>query len=57
MWTTYRNQKGSSEKESKEEYYRNRVRRIEALVNKAGVTLKEYETALSFTKSEYKAVI
>ena len=35
----------------------NKTRRIEALVNKAGVTMHEYEEALSFTKTGYEVVI
>jgi hypothetical protein len=34
-----------------------KVRRITALVTKAGVTLQEYEEALAFIKSGYKVVI
>ena len=45
------------QKESLEAYKVNKTRRIEALVNKAGITMQEYEEALSFTKSGYKVVI
>ena len=48
---------GASEKEPKEIYQINKVRRITALVTKAGVTIQEYEEALSFTKTGYKVVI
>ena len=36
---------------------KNRGRRIKALVELAGVTIDEYEEALSFTKAEYKVVM
>ena len=48
---------GDSVKEPVEVYKVNKVRRIEALVEKAKVTLKEYEEALSFTNEGYKVVI
>jgi hypothetical protein len=48
---------GRSEKEPIDFYKANKVRRITALVTKAGVTLQEYEEALSFTKTGYKVVI
>ena len=41
---------GTSEKEPKTVYKGKKVRRIEALLEKAGVTIHEYEEALSFTK-------
>ena len=48
---------GSSEKETAELYKKNKARRIQAMVTKAGVTMKEYEEALSCTKMGYKVVI
>ena len=48
---------GSSEKETVELYKANKTRRIEAVVTKAGVTMQEYEEALSYTKTGYKVVI
>ena len=48
---------GSSANETKEDYKKNKARRIKALVTNAGVTLKEYEEALSYTKIGYKVVI
>ena len=44
-------------KETVDIYKVNKVRRIEALVKKAGVALQEYEEALSFTNEGYKVVI
>ena len=48
---------GRSEKESIDEYKVNRERRIEALVATAGITIEEYEEALSYTDTGYKVVI
>ena len=48
---------GTSEKEPRDIYKANKVIRIQSLLKKAGVTLKEYEEALSFTKTGYKVVI
>ena len=48
---------GSSEKETAELYKENKARRIQSMVTKAGVTMKEYEEALSYTKIGYKVVI
>ena len=48
---------GTSEKESLDEYRVNKVRRIEAMLEKAEVTMEEYEEALSFTKSGYKVTV
>ena len=48
---------GTSEKEPKSVYKVNKVRRVEALLKKAGVTIHDYEEALSFTKTGYKVVI
>ena len=38
-------------------YKVNKERRIEALLKKAEVTMKEYEEALSYTKTGYKVII
>ena len=47
---------GQSEHESKEVYKINKVKRIKLMLEKAGVTLEEYEKALSFTRVGYKVV-
>ena len=48
---------GTSEKEPKEVYKVNKVRRIEALLRIADVSIEEYEEALSYTSSGYKVTI
>ena len=48
---------GPSDKESLEVYKSNKARRIAMLLDKAGVTIQEYEEALSFTKAGYKVII
>ena len=48
---------GSSEKEPAEIYKTNKVKRIEALLVVAKVTMQEYEKALSHTSTGYKVVI
>jgi hypothetical protein len=48
---------GRSEKEPVDIYKVNKLKRITALLTKAGVSLQEYEEALSFTKTGYKVVI
>ena len=48
---------GASEKEPVEVYKANKVKRIKALVKKAGITIEKYEEALSFTKTGYKVFI
>ena len=48
---------GRSEKEPIKVYKSNKVERITALVTKAGLTIQEYEEALSFTKTGYKVAI
>ena len=47
---------GDSKEESLKSYKVNKKRRIEAILQKAGVTLQEYEKALSFTKISHKVV-
>ena len=48
---------GTSENESIQVYKANKVKRIEALLAKAGVSMNEYEEALSYTRIGYKVVI
>ena len=48
---------GTSEKEPIEVYKVNKLKRIEAMLKKAGVTIDEYEEALSYTNTGYKVVI
>ena len=47
---------GASEQESLETYIENRTKRIETLLEIAGVSLTEYEKALQSTKRGYKIV-
>ena len=48
---------GTSEKESLEVYRINKAKRIGAMLEKAEVTMEEYEEALSFTKTGYKVTV
>ena len=48
---------GTSEKEPLEVYRVNKIRRIEAMLEKADVTMQEYEEALSFTNTGYKVTV
>ena len=48
---------GTSEKESIREYRVNKVKRIKAMLEKAHVTIEEYEEAMSYTKMGYKVCI
>ena len=47
---------GTSESESLQTYQTNKQLRIEAMLNLAGVSLEEYENALSFTNVGYKVI-